>query len=109
MVEYMTNIEDCQAEGFFRCELQIVIDLLEFLNFIIAPDIGFHHTDGGQVFLNDAVYHVDGALHHTVQGAHMADDEKQQHTQNRGSHQKHQCQLRIDVKGSGHGGEHHDR
>ena len=30
----------------------------------------------------------------------MADDEKQQHTQNRGSHQKHQCQLRIDVKGS---------
>ena len=76
---------------------------------MVASDIGFHHTDGGQVFLNDAVYHVDGALHHAVQGAHTADNEKQQSSQHRGSHQKYHGQLRIDVKGGSHGGEHHDR
>ena len=51
------------------------IDLVEFLYFIIPTDIGLHYTDGGQVFLDDPeVDQIDGALHHAVEGPHMADD-----------------------------------
>ena len=88
---------------------QVRIDLVEFLYFIIPTDIGLHYTDGGQVFLDDPVDQIDGALHHAVEGPHMADDQEQQDAQHRGSHKEHQGQLRINIEGSHHGCQHHHR
>ena len=76
---------------------------------MVASDIGFHHTDGGQVFLNDAVDLVNRRLHQCIKRAHAPDDLKQQHAEQRHSHQEHKRQLRVDREGDDRRRQHHRR
>ena len=76
---------------------------------MIAPDIGLYHPDGGEIFLDNAVYQVDGSLHHAVKGAYPADNLKQQKAQNRRGDEKNYGQLRINKEGSSQCCQHHHR
>ena len=63
--------------------------------FIGFPYVSLYRPDGVEVFLNHAVYFVHRGLKPAVHGSGFADDEKQDASQNRHAHQKHQSQPDI--------------
>ena len=70
------HIEGRQAEGSLGGILKGQVGLLKFGRLVIAADIGLYNTDRRQVFLDCPVQNVDGALHFSVQGPDIFDDEE---------------------------------
>ena len=103
------HVEGGEAEGCLGGGPEFRVGFVEFICFVIAADVGFDDPDRGQVFLDDPVQKIDGALHPGVKRTYILYDQKQHDAEHRGGHAEDKRQLPVHDEGHGDGSKHHDR